>query len=143
MAAVARLTREQVDAYCPRFQDVQTRTDETYARIAREQPFASASQLGTTVHVSMKRQLDGIGDPDYRAEVSAIKSKEEARYGDRGSVRIDVLENVGNGTVCVYDPKTGRAGLSAARIVEIATAARLAYRTSSRIVVTGVRPRLR
>lgn len=140
MAAVARLTRDEVDAYCPRFADVQQRTDETYARIAQERPFASASQLGTAVHVSLREQIDKLGDPDYHAEVSRLKSQ-EAGYGVRGSIRIDALEGVRPETVCVYDIKTGRSGLTPARMFEIAASASRIFPGTRRLVVTEIRPR--
>jgi hypothetical protein len=79
-------------------------------------------------------------DPNFRAEVSATKTR-EAGYGELGSTRIDVFENPGTGTICVYDVKTGeKTGISFARMVELAGAARALYPDSSRIIVTEVRP---
>jgi hypothetical protein len=79
-------------------------------------------------------------DPDFRAEVSAIKSR-EVTYGRSGSVRVDVLERVGNGTVCVYDIKTGDRGLSARRMVEIADNVHSRYLGTRRIIVIETRAR--
>jgi hypothetical protein len=138
--AVGQLTREQVDRFCKKFDDVQTRTDETYARIARERPLASASQLGTAVHVNLKEQINNMKNPFYQAEVSRLKS-DEARYSKLGSIRIDALEKSGDDTVCVYDIKTGTAGLTKARSLEIATTAFSVFGPVSRIIVTEVRPR--
>jgi hypothetical protein len=56
-----------------------------------------------------------------------------------GSRRIDVLENPGNGTVCVYDIKTGEAGLRAARAAELASTVQYFYPGTQRIIVTEVR----
>jgi hypothetical protein len=138
--AVGPLTREQVDQFCEKFGDVQKRTDETYARIARERPFASASQVGTAVHVDLKDQINVPPQEFYRAEVSRLKSEAE-RYGTPGSVRIDALEKSSDDTVCVYDIKTGRAGLTRARSLEIATTAFSVFGPVRRIIVTEVRPR--
>ena len=52
----------------------------------------------------------------------------------------DVLENVGNGTVCVYDIKTGKRGLSFARTVEIATKVHKSFSGVQRIIVIETRP---
>jgi len=71
--------------------------------------------------------------------VSLIKS-EEADYGDPGTKRIDVLENPGKGTVCVYDVKTGVSGLTAARMRELAGTVSFFYPGTSRIIVIEVRP---
>jgi hypothetical protein len=43
-----------------------------------------------------------------------------ARYARRNTVRVDVLENVKDGTVCVYDIKTGERTLLPVRMEEIA-----------------------
>jgi hypothetical protein len=101
----------------------------------------SPQQFGTAVHTHLKLQIDRLANPNFRAEVSRIKIQEvEARYGRQGSVRIDVLENVGDGTVCVYDIKTGQSGLGARRMAEIAQNAFMHFPGTQRIVVTEVRP---
>jgi hypothetical protein len=58
-----------------------------------------------------------------------------------GSKRIDVLENPGNGNVCVYDIKTGEASLRAARALELVSTVQFYYPGTQRIIVTEVRPR--
>jgi hypothetical protein len=52
-----------------------------------------------------------------------------------------VLERVGDGTVCVYDIKTGRRGLSVARTAEVAANVFKAYAGTQRIIVSEIRPR--
>lgn len=66
----------------------------------------SAGAAGTKVRRALKDRIGAMADPNFRAEVSAIKSG-AAGYGARGSIRVDVMENVGEGTVCVYDIKIG------------------------------------
>jgi hypothetical protein len=81
--------------------------------------------------------------PNYRAEVSGLKSKEaDVRYGTRGSIRIDAFENLPEiSTVCVYDLKTGERGLRFPRMTELAqTAQRLFGNTPEHIIVLEVRP---
>jgi hypothetical protein len=69
-----------------------------------------------------------------------VKNREE-NYGRKDSIRIDVLEKVSDGTVCVYDIKTGQRGLSAARTSEIATNVFKAYPGTQRIIVSEIRPK--
>lgn len=79
-------------------------------------------------------------DPNFRAEVSLLKSEDE-RYGRKDTFRIDVFENPGSGTVCIYDIKTGRSGLTPARMLELASTVQYYYPFTQRIIVTEVRPR--
>jgi hypothetical protein len=101
----------------------------------------SPTQYGTLVHSLVKDVIDGMGDPNLRAELSHVKGIEEAQdYGTKGSVRVDVLERRDNATVCVYDIKTGRSGLSVSRFAEIASSVFSAYGPVQRIIITEVRP---
>lgn len=73
-----------------------------------------------------------------------IKSSKSGRsrvgYGAPGSIRVDLLEKSYEDKVCVYDIKTGKTGLSAARSNEIAQTVALAYPSASRIIVIETRP---
>ena len=60
--------------------------------------------------------------------------------GAKGSVRVDVLEDAGDKTICVYDIKTGRRGLSFPRMVELADHVADHYGADYQIIVTEVRP---
>jgi len=74
--------------------------------------------------------------------VSFIKLKPDATYGTRASIRVDVLEYIGNGTVCIYDLKTGNAILDPKRMFEIAKKVFAGYGINvERIIVTEVRRR--
>lgn len=78
-------------------------------------------------------------DPNFRAEVSFLKSI-EADYGEKGSKRIDVLENPGTGTVCVHDIKTGKSIVEPLRALELARTVNTFYPGTTRIVVIQVKP---
>jgi hypothetical protein len=78
-------------------------------------------------------------DPNFRAEVSFIKSQTE-RYGKLDSIRVDVYENPGTSTVCVHDIKTGRSGITPARALELASNVQHFYPGTQRVIVTEVRP---
>ena len=68
-------------------------------------------------------------------------SIDEAYYGQRGTIRVDVLENrLEISTVCVYDPKTGRRGLSVTRMTELAQTVQKKYPETQHIIVIEVRP---
>lgn len=143
---VGALSKDEVTNGCPRLPEVQARADDAARGIDRNG--MSPTAYGTAVHLRMKDGIDRLEDPNFRAERSLLKTKEAiednenpvAIYGQLGTVRIDVLEQVGNGTTCVYDLKTGRSGLSAARSAEIARTVSLNYPATQRIIVTEIRP---
>lgn len=137
---VSLLNRDQVRDACPRLGEVQDRTDRANAIVRAGGGIMSPQQFGTAVHLNLKRQIDNLKDPNFRAEVSRVKSEEdETWYGRRGSIRIDVLENVGDGTVCVYDIKTGQSSLNPSRMADIAQNAFKHFPGTQRIVVTEIR----
>jgi hypothetical protein len=140
--SIQTLGRDEVSAACPRLGEVQDRTDRITADVNRETIGLSPSQFGTEVHTRLKNEIKNLRDPDFNAEVSFLKSKEADRYGQIGSIRVDVDERVNSRTVCVYDIKTGTSGLTLPRMVEIAGRV---YASSSqiptRIIVIEVRPR--
>lgn len=138
---VRLLTQEDVDKICQRLQQVQIITDSSNNAAKSLRGSMSPTQYGTLVHTLVKRQIDAMGDPNFRAEVSHVKGIEDAQdYGTKGSVRVDVLERRDQSTVCVYDIKTGRSGLSLTRFAEIARTVFSAYGPVQRIIITEVRP---
>jgi hypothetical protein len=108
---VASLTKEEVDEACPRHAEVQSITNKA-AESTDRGAYRSDAAYGTAVHKKIETEINGPTtyprsvprDLNFRAEASLIKSKEEP-YGTSGARRIDVLENPGKGTVCVYDIK--------------------------------------
>ena len=141
LEGVQSLTKEEVASACPRFQDIQQRVNETTDRLTRENPDLSLPVLGTKIHKDIERQIDALRDPDYAAERSTLKGIEE-KYGVVGTVRIDALELSRPSTVCVYDIKTGKSGLSFARMFEIGKESIKAFGPGAkRIIVAEVRPR--
>jgi hypothetical protein len=137
---VGSLTREETDASCPRNGQVQSLTDEAKAKIEQEGNYLGATAKGTRIHGALKRSIDALADDNFRAEVSVIKS-EAAGYGKRNSVRVDVFENVGDGTVCVYDIKTGKSILTGPRMQEIANNVHSYYPGTLKVVVIETRPK--
>ena len=137
---VKRLDRDSVNAACPRLGEVQQRTDYAFETIKRSRGGLPPAEFGTAVHSHLKDQIVSLKDPNFLAEVSYVKNKEE-NYGKKDSIRIDVLERVDTTTVCVYDIKTGRAGLSVPRMTEIASNVFKAFSGTQRIIVSKIRPK--
>lgn len=137
-AASRLLNRDEVNSECPRLSEVQQRTDLAAGSINRSD-YTRPSEYGTAVHTRLAAQIKALNDPDFRAEVSLLKEI-RARYGARESIRIDIFERVGNGTVCVYDIKTGAEGLSAARFREIAMRVMKIFPDTTRILISEIRP---
>lgn len=138
---VGSLTRDDVEAACPRTGEVQSMTDAAADAVRSEGRPLSAQQFGTAVHSNLKWQVDELRDSNLHAEVSFLKSSDPANYGDKGSIRIDVLENTQKGVVCVYDIKTGRSVLTLLRAGEIARAVNSNYGPGNRIILNEMRPR--
>lgn len=145
------LEYNDVTNVCRRLPDVQALTDEATRRaradfIKQGRTNVRAADFGTAVHTNLKRLINGddpnsVKDVNFRAEVSFLKNREE-NYGRKGSIRIDVYERREDGTVCVYDIKTGKSGLSPRRMDEIAKNVLKVYPEVRRIIVTEVRPTL-
>jgi hypothetical protein len=148
------LTQQQVTDVCGKLKTVQEITDEAVKKVKAEGKSMSPTQYGTEIH---KRVASAIGknDPNLKAEISYVKMAEEGvnmeeerkkmqehgvDYGTKGSIRVDILEKIGENTVCVYDIKTGNAGLSFARFAEIFANVRSVYSDATSIVITEVRP---
>jgi hypothetical protein len=80
--------------------------------------------------------------PSDLAGLRGVTPDMAVMYGTLGSIRMDQYENIPEkSTVCVYDPKTGRRGLSFPRMNELAAAAHKLFGYNPKyIIVTEVRP---
>jgi hypothetical protein len=139
---VGTLNRSEVGKLCERLGEVQDLTDEAVAYARSAGPNMSPQQFGTAVHTHLKEKIRGLKDAHLAAEVSFLKGSEED-YGVKGTVRIDALERVRErpDTVCIYDIKTGRRGLSFPRMLEMVVNSRKAFGNQIRnFIVTEVRP---
>jgi hypothetical protein len=145
LSFVGELREDEVDRACPRFPEVRSRTDAAVDAIGPRSNYRSPAEFGTAVHSSLKWQIENLGDPNFRAERSFLKSQyegvpDEVPYGSLNSLRIDVYEKRHNGIVCVYDIKTGKTGLSPERAAEIAGTVYKRFTGVRRIIVTEIRP---
>jgi hypothetical protein len=120
LSFVGMLSRAETEKVCTKLQLVQRLSDEAMQEAKLTGPYANATVFGTAVHTRLRRKILQLEDPTLKPEVSILKKVQEAPL-DLSAVRVDVLENRGVGPICVYDLKTGRRGLSAARTIEFAT----------------------
>jgi hypothetical protein len=140
LSNVQQLDRDQVNAACPRLEEVQDRTNAGVAAVRNSEQSLTPQQFGTAVHLNLKDQIKALDDLSFVPEKSLLKTQEEAGYGAPGSIRMDVLERADSKTACAYDIKTGKSDLSARRMGEIAINVAKNFEGIERIIVTQVRP---
>lgn len=144
---VGRLSDEDAELACLRWPDAKSFADRAANAAGSKDLYPSAAVYGTNVHTRFKVYVEDARDPFFRAERSFWKEADEGRrsnnipYGTRGTIRVDAYEFRPDGTLCVYDLKTGVAGLSDRRAEILARAASLGFKPIRRVIVTEVRPR--
>lgn len=141
-----RVSNEQAELACRRLPDVQEMADRAANAAGSPDLYPSRAIYGSVVHGHFGRYVKDLYDPYFKAEQSFIKEKEEGaaesavRYGYPGSIRMDAYEYRQDGTLCVYDLKTGKAGLSDRRAEILANAAKMGFGPVRRILIIEVRP---
>jgi hypothetical protein len=166
--SVARVTEDELKEVCGKYKDVQQFTNKADEAARGMRNDWTAQRFGTEVHKRVACEVnkrndktgecntaDKAADPNFRAEASVRKTLEAdpnakvpidleerfAKYGERGTVRVDVFEKPEkHNAVCVYDIKTGEKILSIARIREIISAVRTYWPEVDQIFVVEVRP---
>lgn len=148
LAFVGNLTAEETKKACDMLGKVQQLTDDAAEAAGNPRQFSSMATYGTNVHVRFRDFVNDLHNENFRAERSFLKeaaeptSKEELAAGYPRSVRTDAYEyRPEDGTLCVYDLKTGRRGLSLRRSDILATAAYLGMKDVRRVIMLEVRPR--
>jgi len=123
------LTREEFEKMCKHLAKVQEFVDEA-AEEANRETGLTPQTYGTEVHKRLEAKINARGPKELWAERSAVKStaalpegiqKYLKEHGElpRGypeTVRTDGFEYFGQGTVCVYDAKTGEAKFPQSRM---------------------------
>ena len=133
---VGTLTRAETATVCTKLDLVQRLSNEAFAEAKRAGPYPNAAVFGTAVHARLRQKILTHGGPTLKAEFSLLKKVEEEPL-DFSAIRVDVIENRGEGPICVYDLKTGKRGLSGPRTAEFAI--RL-LKHGRPIIVIEVRP---
>jgi hypothetical protein len=146
---VGSLTDEQLRQHCRFLPDVQNWTNDAAALLAGQKPILPARTWGSLVHGAIKRTIEALQASiptiydSLHPELSFYADKVGvAPYGQKGSTRLDVVEDRRKdlGAVCDYDVKTGREGLTMKRLKEIAD--RLSNNYPGAIIyIMEVRPR--
>lgn len=149
---VVPMLREQVEGACPLYKAVQTQANLAAQAAGKPSDYRSASDYGTRVHAILKDNIlhnySGRLIPErsflkYAQEIAEQNYNEDGvRYGFPGSLRLDVLEKVKDGVICVYDLKTGKSGLTPARMLEIGQSVRKNFSNVYRIFVIPIQPGL-
>lgn len=73
---------------------------------------------GTRVHTVFKGLVDALQLPNVHTEISYLNGN-IAKYGTKGSVRLDVAIGSATAPTSAFDLKTGTAVLSQARVQQI------------------------
>lgn len=136
------LSEAEVGLVCDREGVIQGAANRAYQQALGEVGSGDTAALGSRTHMLLAQSIKARGDPNLRAEVSRIgMSGEQAHYGEQGSLRADILHNVGNGVVCIPDLKVGLRPLSTLRMNQLAPIAAREFPGTRRIVVYEMRPR--
>jgi len=134
---IGYVKRDELKGVCDRLGKVQELTDAAVKKVREDGKYKGPADFGTKVHKKFAEGVEEVGDDNFKAEKSVIKSKlepredpnfraeesaiDEAGYGEQDTVRFNAYENRPDiSTVCVYDPKTGKRGLSVPRMTELA-----------------------
>ncbi|MET0605310.1 MAG: hypothetical protein ABWZ80_02540 [Beijerinckiaceae bacterium] len=108
LVGARELTRDEVNAACPRYEEVQRRLDAIVDAVRSDNPLLSGANFGTRVHARLEAEIKTLADPNLKSEVSVLKG-EEVRRGRPGCKRIDVYERPQAAIVCAHDIKTEKA----------------------------------
>ncbi|KFC69211.1 phage head morphogenesis protein, SPP1 gp7 family [Devosia sp. LC5] len=148
---VEALTAEQVSRWCKRLPEVQEWTNTAAIELAPLRAVSGASVWGTAVHAHVHNAVEAlrISSPlAYGNVFSELSIDAEGRdsamrigprYGHADTTRLDILEQVNPELVCVYDIKTGVAGLSMSRVRVIADRVRTRF-PGANFYIMEVRP---
>lgn len=118
---IGRLDIANVDQSCPRFSDVHQTAVEADAMVRAANPGLSARELGRLIHKEIANEIDkwpeiNVGVWSEEGFFRGVLQKGAALPA--GGSRIDVLEDSGRNTVCIYDPKTGDTEMTPKQMIQ-------------------------
>jgi hypothetical protein len=147
-ATVELLTKNEVKKYCPEFGIVQSLANEAVRQAGPRSDYETPWLFGTAAHTKLKKLANANYPNILRTERSYLKFAEEvaadknpdylARYGLKNTVRIDILGPERDNRVCVYDFKTGRAGISVPRAIEMRNAVHKIYNKLADVIIVEI-----
>lgn len=89
------------------------------ANIANASVSGSVPVAGTNKHSVFANEVNNLGNPSLRTEVSYLNGQEVA-YGTKDSIRFDVMQfDPSDVPTAAWDFKTGAATLTASRIAQM------------------------
>ena len=135
---IGRLDIANVEKSCPRFSDVHQVAVEADAMVRAANPDLSPRELGNLIHREIRNEVQSwpeikIGVWSEQGFFQGIENDNEIL--PRGSSRIDVLEDSGRNTVCIYDPKTGNTDMRPKQMLQYWQEARAFKPNATRIYV--------
>lgn len=142
-----RIAEEQAELACRRLPDVRNLADRAANAAGSPDLYPSRTVYGTDVHTRFAQYVNDLNDFRFRAERSFLKEQIEGvdsqklPYGYPRSIRVDAYEYRDDGTLCVFDLKTGKAGLADRCADILANAIKLGFNSVRRVIVMEVRPR--
>jgi hypothetical protein len=106
------LDRKQVNDVCKDLETVQDLVDQAVEK----------GKSGTAAHFDLQQKImQQRPRHGLEAEVSfAEDGRKNVRYGEKGSIRVDIFKRISSDAICVYDLKTLNAQLTPKRMREIA-----------------------
>mgnify|MGYP001811106626 CR=1 FL=1 len=146
LSYVGQVSQAEAEEACRYLPEMQARLDDAVAMAGPIGDYPSPAVYGTYVHQRLKDQIDAMRRSDLHAEVSAYKIAAEAAdavlpiYGYPATIRIDAVEYREDGTVCVYDFKTGKAGMTRQRFLDVGRGGYSSRAAMRRAIVIQVRP---
>jgi hypothetical protein len=148
-ATVQLLNQNEVKQYCPEIGIVQSLANQAVKQAGPRSNYETPWLFGTAAHTNLKNLATANYPSILRAERSYLKFAEEVtleviddlkNYGLKSTIRIDLLGPEQNSRVCIYDFKTGRAGISIPRAEELRNTVQKHYPHIEDIVIVEVNP---
>ncbi len=139
LSFVGAIAVEEAMRFCPRYMEVQNKLTEV-ANALQPEFTGSPQSFGIEAHRRVAKYVNSQRKPGFKAEASFDFSGTVLKKRERGSTWLDVYEKVSEDTVCVYDRKTGKEGLSGPRYLALGNTAFRYFRGTRRFIVIELRP---
>lgn len=136
---VGEITTDQADQVCVKYPEVRAELTRVASEL-RAGFRGSPQQFGTAVHLRMKEYVNSKEDDNFVAEQSFDLEEGRPRYGKKGTSRLDILEQISDHTICVYDHKAGKAGISDSQMRKIGSVVAKKFHRAKRFIIIEVRP---
>jgi hypothetical protein len=112
---IGNLSQEEVETACPAYPKVQAVTSSSDLKVRAQNPDATPQEIGNMVHEEVAAAFKG--QPGFAVKAGFLAGEKlESGLRVAGSSFLDVLHDVGNGTICIFDIKTGISGLGSRQI---------------------------